>query len=163
MDYLWTPWRMAYIRGEKTPVAGCIFCNLAQHEADHLLIARSDYVYVTLNKYPYNNGHLMVIPYQHVASPEDLPVETLTDQMVTTNRALAALRRLYNPPAFNLGANLGAAAGAGVAEHYHLHIVPRWPGDASFMTTVGHTRVIPDTLENIHRELTAVWQEMYSA
>ncbi len=154
---------MAYIRGEKKPVEGCIFCNLAQHETDHLLIARSDYVYVTLNKYPYNNGHLMVIPYQHVASPEDLPVETLTDQMVTTNRALAALRRLYNPPAFNLGANLGAAAGAGVAEHYHLHIVPRWPGDASFMTTVGQTRVIPDTLENIHRELRAVWQEMYPA
>ncbi|MBI5670391.1 MAG: HIT domain-containing protein [Chloroflexi bacterium] len=163
MEHLWTPWRMAYIRGEKKPADGCIFCNLAQHEADNLLIARSEHVYVTLNKYPYNNGHLMVIPYQHVASPEDLPVETLTDQMVTTNRALAALRRLYNPPAFNLGANLGAAAGAGVAEHYHLHVVPRWPGDASFMTTIGHTRVIPDTLDNIHRELTAIWRELYPA
>lgn len=154
---------MAYIRGEKKPVEGCIFCNLAQHEQDNLLIARSEYVYVTLNKYPYNNGHLMVIPYQHTSTPEDLPVETLTDQMLTINRALAVLRRAYNPPAFNLGANLGAAAGAGVAEHYHFHIVPRWPGDAGFMTTVSHTRVIPDTLDHIQRDLVEAWQALYSS
>ncbi|HEX2905579.1 MAG TPA: HIT domain-containing protein [Phototrophicaceae bacterium] len=161
MEHLWTPWRMAYIRSEKKAVDGCVFCNLAAHEAEHLLIARSQHVYVTLNKYPYNNGHLMVIPYQHTSTPEELPVETLTDQMVTVNRALAVLRRAYNPSAFNLGANLGAAAGAGIAEHYHFHIVPRWPGDASFMTTVGSTRVIPDSLENIRQDLTTIWQTLY--
>lgn len=152
---------MAYIRGEKKESDGCVFCNLEAHEQQHLLIARAQYVYVILNLYPYNNGHLMVIPYQHVPSQEHLPVETLTDLMLTVNRALAALRKAYNPPAFNLGANLGQAAGAGITEHYHFHIVPRWPGDVSFMTTVGHTRVIPDTLDNIGRDLRAAWQELY--
>lgn len=163
MDHLWTPWRMAYIRGEKQPVEGCIFCQLGAAEDDRAqVIARSRWVYVTLNLYPYNNGHLMIIPYEHVDTPEKLPAETLTDLALTTNRALAALRRAYNPPAFNLGANLGAAAGAGIAEHYHFHVVPRWPGDSNFMTTIGHTRVIPDSLDNIYRDLKAAWESLYA-
>lgn len=162
MDHLWTPWRMAYIRGEKKPVKGCIFCNKinAQDDEEHI-VARSQHVYVTLNLYPYNNGHVMVVPYAHVDTQEALPTEALTDLMLTTNRALGALRRLYNPQAFNLGANIGAAAGAGIAEHYHFHIVPRWAGDVNFMSTVASTRVIPDSLENTYRELRAVWQELY--
>lgn len=162
MDHLWTPWRMAYIRGEKKPVEGCIFCNKinAQDDEEHI-VARSQHVYVTLNLYPYNNGHVMVVPYAHVDTQEALPTEALTDLMLTTNRALGALRRLYNPQAFNLGANIGAAAGAGIAEHYHFHIVPRWAGDVNFMSTVASTRVIPDSLENTYRELRAVWQELY--
>lgn len=153
---------MAYIRGEKKPVDDCVLCNLlgGVPAAEHI-IAHSEYVYLVLNRYPYNNGHLMVVPYEHIDSQEDLPVEALTDLMVTTNKALAALRKLYNPPAFNLGANLGQAAGAGIAEHYHFHIVPRWPGDVSFMTVVGNTRVIPDSLENTYRELKAIWQTLY--
>lgn len=161
MEHLYTPWRMAYIRGEKKPVQGCIFCTLATETESQQIIAYSEHVYVTLNLYPYNNGHLMVVPYEHVQSQEQLPTEALTDLMVTTNKALGALRKLYNPPAFNLGANLGAAAGAGIAEHYHFHIVPRWPGDANFMTVVGSTRVIPDTLENVYRELKATWEALY--
>ncbi len=162
MDHLYTPWRMAYIRGEKKAVDGCIFCQLAAAPDDETrIIGLSEHVYVTLNIYPYNNGHLMVVPYEHVASQEQLRTEALTDLMVTTNRALEVLRKAYNPPAFNLGANLGAAAGAGIAEHFHFHIVPRWPGDANFMTVVGNTRVIPDTLENIFRELKGIWQELY--
>lgn len=160
MDHLWTPWRMAYIRGDKKQ-EGCVFCALAQQQDEQQIVARARYVYVTLNLYPYNNGHLMVVPYDHVASTEDLPVEALADLMVTTNRALAALRKLYNVPAFNMGANLGSAAGAGIAEHFHFHVVPRWAGDSNFMTTVSSTRVIPDNLDNIHRELKAVWQELY--
>jgi ATP adenylyltransferase len=148
---------MAYIRSEKKPDSDCPFCNLAALEAGHQLIARSQFVFVTLNLYPYNNGHLMVIPYAHVGSPEELEPAALLDLAQTTNRALAALRRAYNPPAFNLGANLGAAAGAGIAAHYHFHIVPRWPGDSSFMTTIGATRVIPDSLENIYRDLKIAW------
>jgi ATP adenylyltransferase len=153
---------MAYIRGGEKPVDGCVFCNkyAASDDAEHI-VARSEYVYLVLNRYPYNNGHLMVVPYEHVDSQEYLPVEALADLMVTTNRALAALRRLYNPPAFNLGANLGQAAGAGIAEHYHFHIVPRWPGDVSFMSVVGNTRVIPDSLDNTYRELKLIWQTLY--
>ena len=153
---------MAYIRGEKKPVEGCIFCNKINAQDDEeQIVARSQHVYVTLNLYPYNNGHVMVVPYAHVDTQEALPTEALTDLMLTTNRALGALRRLYNPQAFNLGANIGAAAGAGIAEHYHFHIVPRWAGDVNFMSTVASTRVIPDSLENTYRELRAVWQELY--
>jgi ATP adenylyltransferase len=162
MDHLYTPWRMAYIRGEKKPVDGCIFCKLAVSDDDqNQIIARSEHVFVTLNIYPYNNGHLMVIPYEHVSTQESLAVEVLTDLMLTVNRCLTVLRKNYNPPAFNLGANIGSAAGAGIAEHYHFHIVPRWPGDSNFMTVVGSTRVIPDTLDNTYRELKAAWDELY--
>ncbi len=150
---------MAYIKGEKKPVQGCIFCNA--NDQDDYIVARSEHVYVILNRYPYSGGHLMIVPYMHVGSQEDLPTEALTDLMVTTNRAMRTLRELHNPPAFNLGANIGAAAGAGIAEHYHLHIVPRWPGDANFMTAVGDTRIIPDTLENTHQQLQAIWKRLY--
>ncbi len=162
MDHLYTPWRMAYIRGKKKIVEDCIFCQLATANDDNQqIIAYSEHVYVTLKKYHYNNGHLMVIPYEHVDSLEKLAPEVLTDLMLTTNRALAVLRQNYNPPAFNLGANLGTAAGAGIAEHFHFHIVPRWPGDANFMAVVGNTRVIPDTLENVFTELKAGWQSLF--
>lgn len=153
---------MAYIRSDKQPATGCIFCQLAADvNNDTQVITRSQFVYLTLNLYPYNNGHLMVIPYEHVQSQEELAPEALTDLMVTANKAIGALRHLYNPAAFNLGANIGAAAGAGIAEHFHFHIVPRWDGDANFMTVVGETRVIPDTLENTYRELKQIWQELY--
>lgn len=162
MDHLWTPWRMAYIRGEKKPVEGCLFCNLAA-DTDNAtqVVARSTHMYVTLNLYPYNNGHLMVVPYEHVQTQEMLDDAALTDLMVTANKALGVLRKVYNPAAFNLGANIGAAAGAGIAEHYHFHIVPRWNGDANFMSVVGDTRVIPDTLDNTYLELKQAWQELY--
>ncbi len=164
MKHLWTPWRMAYVKGEKKPVEGCIFCNKAAPDGDdekEHVIARLEYVYITLNRYPYNNGHLMVVPYQHIVSQEEMTTEGLTDLMVTVNRALSILREAYNPPAFNLGANIGEAAGAGIAAHYHFHIVPRWPGDANFMSTVGNTRVIPDSLDNTYRELKTIWQNTY--
>jgi ATP adenylyltransferase len=153
---------MAYIRGEKKPIEGCVLCHLAAPgDEDRQIIGRSRHVFVTLNIYPYNNGHLMVVPYAHVASQEELSTEALTDVMLTANKALAVLRQVYNPPAFNLGANLGQTAGAGIAEHYHLHIVPRWPGDSGFMTTISNTRVIPDTLDNIYRDLKAAWVNLY--
>jgi ATP adenylyltransferase len=158
MDHLYTPWRMAYIRGEKKPIEGCVFCNAQQQTDDEaLIVARSQHVYVILNRYPYNNGHIMVVPYAHAATQETLSDEVLLDLMQTTNRALAALRELYHPTAFNLGANLGQAAGAGIAEHFHLHIVPRWSGDVNFMSVISNTRVVPDTLENTYRELKEIW------
>jgi ATP adenylyltransferase len=99
----------------------------------------------------------MVVPYEHVPTQEVLSDEALLDLMLTTNRALASLRQLYHPTAFNLGANLGQAAGAGIAEHFHLHVVPRWSGDVNFMSVVSNTRVVPDTLENTYSELKAIW------
>lgn len=153
---------MSYIKGEKKPIEGCVFCNKihADDAAEHV-IARSDYVFVTLNRFPYNNGHLMIVPYDHVASQEALDEAALTDLMHTLNRSLAVLRAAYKAPAFNLGANLGEAAGAGIAAHYHFHVVPRWPGDANFMSAIGDTRIIPDTLDNSYRELHETWQRLY--
>lgn len=161
MEHIYAPWRMGYITGEKKLVDGCVFCNLLTDPNEQQIIARSKYVYVTLNLYPYNNGHVMVVPYEHVDTQEKLAPEALTDLILTVNRTLAVLRKAYNAPAFNLGANIGSAAGAGIAAHYHFHIVPRWNGDSNFMTTVASTRVIPDTLENIHRDLKSTWETLF--
>ncbi|MCA9908173.1 MAG: HIT domain-containing protein [Anaerolineae bacterium] len=161
MNHLWAPWRMAYIRSEKEAADGCVFCNKVRaNDADEQIIARSRFVYVTLNRYPYNNGHLMVVPYEHVETQEKLSAEALTDLMLMINRGLAALRFVYNPQGFNLGANLGLAAGAGIADHYHFHIVPRWQGDSNFMTAVSETRVIPASLEETYRDLLAAWEQV---
>lgn len=164
MEYLWTPWRMAYIKSEKKPVEGCVFCNKVRHsekdDTEHV-ITRANYSLLTLNRFPYTNGHLMVVPYEHITSQEDMNTDALTELMVMINRAMRVLREYANPPAFNLGANIGSAAGAGIAEHYHFHIVPRWGGDANFMTTVGNTRVIPDTLDNTYRDLKGTWNTLY--
>jgi ATP adenylyltransferase len=156
---------MAYITSDKKASdGGCVFCNKrdSQDDAADYIVARSTYVYMVLNIYPYNNGHVMIVPYEHVSSQEELSTDALLDLTLTTNKALAVLRKVYNPPAFNIGANIGAAAGAGIAAHYHFHIVPRWGGDANFMTVVGDTRVIPDTLENTHSALSAMWHEIFS-
>jgi ATP adenylyltransferase len=162
MDHLYTPWRMAYIRGETKPEdGGCILCGLGADPEHPQVIARSTHVFCALNLYPYSNGHLMVIPFAHVPSQENMPAEALTDLMLMVNRALAALRALYNPSAFNLGVNLGRAAGAGIPDHYHFHIVPRWQNDSSFMTTIGNTRVIPDLIENTARELRETWLSLH--
>ena len=141
---------------------GCIFCNkINGNDDEEHVVARSEHVFATLNKFPYNNGHLMIVPYAHIASQEDMSEAGLTDIMVMVNRAMTALRELYNPHAFNIGANIGDAAGAGIAAHFHFHVVPRWSGDANFMSTVGNTRVIPDPLEITYQNLKAKWQQLY--
>lgn len=103
----------------------------------------------------------MIVPYKHAASPEELPTAALTELAVMTNRVMRVLREIADPPAFNLGANIGAAAGAGIASHYHFHVVPRWPGDANFMVTTGGTQTVPDTLANIHSRMQATWKDLY--
>lgn len=165
MDHLYTPWRMTYLQSDEpksTPTGGCVFCaKAAITEGDglrkELIIARSTHVFGTLNLYPYNNGHLMIVPYAHIPSMEVMPPEALSDLMLTTNKALAAIRRVYNPQAFNVGANIGAAAGAGIASHFHLHIVPRWGGDSNYMSVIAETRIIPDLLEDTWRKLREAW------
>ncbi|MBN1286305.1 MAG: HIT domain-containing protein [Anaerolineae bacterium] len=165
MDHLWTPWRMRYLqKGAGREMSDfCVFCHKARarDDASEHILARSEHVYVTLNLYPYNNGHLMVIPYIHVASSERLPAEALLDLMATANRAMAVLRDAYNPQAFNIGANIGAAAGAGIAEHFHLHVVPRWGGDTNYMTVIAETRVIPDWIDDTYQQLREIWERRF--
>jgi ATP adenylyltransferase len=161
MQHLWSPWRMSYLQSI-TPAAGgtgCIFCDLPAEarDAENLIICRDQHAYVILNRYPYNNGHFMVVPYRHVDSPEQLEAATLTEMMLLLNRGLAALRLLYSPPAFNVGMNIGSAAGAGIAEHVHLHAVPRWAGDTNFMTVTAGTRVIPEDLRITWERMRTAW------
>ena len=166
MDLLWAPWRMAYIRGDRAPDVNCIFCAMlgaVQNDADALVVARSTHNFVTLNKYPYSNGHLMIVPNAHLASLEELSAEAQADLMTLTSRCLRALRQLYQPPAFNIGANIGGEAGAGIAAHFHFHIVPRWAGDVNFMTSIANTRVVPDSLDNVYRDLKATWDQLYGS
>jgi ATP adenylyltransferase len=150
---------MHYLTEERPP--GCIFCiGLAEErDAENLIAWRGDQAFVMLNRYPYNPGHLMVVPYAHVPGVEDLPPETLTEMMLLVNRCLAALRRTMSPEAFNIGANLGHAAGAGLAEHVHLHVVPRWEGDTNFMPVLADVRVVPEMLADTYCKLRAALQE----
>jgi ATP adenylyltransferase len=156
---------MPYLTGaDKSHSApGCVFCRKvsAPDENEHIL-CRGQFAYITLNRYPYNNGHLMVIPCLHVASLENLDTPTLTELMVLTNRGLAVLRKAYHPDGFNIGVNLGQAAGAGIAEHVHIHVVPRWNADTNFMPVVGETRVIPETLDQTYARLRPLFDEMSS-
>ncbi len=175
MEHLWTPWRYGYITGEQSAEQrkgvpaelrawpgnfDCVFCNLLgstdhaiaqgmpadEAERAALLVCRGERVFVCLNRFPYNSGHVMVVPYAHEASLAGLPAETANEVMVWGQRAERALGATYKPDGYNLGLNLGAAAGAGVAGHLHLHAVPRWVGDTSFLSTLGETRTLPEAL-----------------
>ena len=151
MKQLWAPWRMSYLRGEHAKVEGCVFCHkLAQEDAVEHVLYRGERCFVVLNRFPYNNGHLMVVPYVHTGLLEDLDDETLLEMMQLVRHSLRLLRQVYNPGGFNVGVNEGSAAGAGVAEHVHLHVVPRWDGDANYMTVIGGTRVIPESLDDTY-------------
>lgn len=145
MDRLYSPWRHAYVTSASTPVSGCIFCEaLAGSADDPLIVARGTHAFVILNLYPYNSGHLMVVPVRHVGRLSDLSREEIVEVAELTQRAERALTEVYAPHGLNLGVNLGKAAGAGVADHLHLHLVPRWAGDTNFMSVVGSVRVLPE-------------------
>lgn len=148
MDYLWTPWRYAYVSGtEKT--AACVFCEAAKESDDHKarIVYRGENCFVILNAFPYTNGHVMIVPYAHVDELQKLPNEAAQEMMSLSQRMETALRELYHPDGINLGMNIGKAAGAGIAGHIHMHVLPRWVADANFMSVVGETRVLPETLE----------------
>jgi len=146
MDYLWTPWRYAYVSGaDRTPA--CIFCE-APKETDEeaRIVLRGTHCYVILNTYPYTNGHVMIVPYAHLDELQKLPVDAAGEMMALTQRLEGVLRSLYRPDGINLGMNIGKAAGAGVAGHIHMHILPRWVADANFISVIGETRVLPESL-----------------
>ena len=154
MEHLWSPWRMEYIENH-TKENGCVFCN-AQAQADseaNLIAFRGTNAYVILNRYPYTSGHLMVIPFAHVPNLEELDPETRAEMMELTSRCTTILREVYRSQSFNVGINMGEAAGAGVLGHVHIHIVPRWAGDTNFMSAVGQTRVLPEALEETYKRV----------
>jgi ATP adenylyltransferase len=160
---LWTPHRMAYITGEGKPShdeAGdeCPFCAApARSDEDGLIVARGELVYAVLNLYPYNSGHLMLVPYRHVADYPDLTDAEVAEVGVFTQRAMRALGATMAPHGFNLGINQGGVAGAGIAAHLHQHVVPRWGGDTNFMPIVAQTRVLPQLLSDARRVLAEAW------
>jgi ATP adenylyltransferase len=159
MDYLWSPWRYRYVQTTRQDDA-CIFCAKAAdgHDEENLIVHRAKYNFVLLNLFPYNSGHVMIAPYEHVATLEAAPEETTAEMMHLTRQLLVHLRAIYNPAGFNFGMNIGEAAGAGVAGHIHMHVLPRWPGDANFMTTVAETRVLPEDLSETYRKLRAAFE-----
>jgi ATP adenylyltransferase len=155
VDRLWSPWRLEYVtRGDVASV--CIFC----HRQADLIVAEGTAAYVILNLYPYNSGHLMVVPSRHVATLGELTAAELQEIGVLTQRAEAALTEAYQPHGMNVGINLGKSAGAGILEHLHVHIVPRWSGDTNFMTTVGNMRVLPEELGASAARLRPIFQRL---
>jgi ATP adenylyltransferase len=153
---LWAPWRMAWIGGAR-PAAGCVFCTAREGSDDRasLVLLRSVHAFLILNAYPYAPGHLMAVTNRHVAALGDARAEELTDAMTLVQRAVAALRAEYRAEGFNVGLNQGRVAGAGIEDHLHLHVVPRWDGDHNFMTVLGDTRVLPE-------DLTTTWDRLRS-
>jgi ATP adenylyltransferase len=156
MRRLWTPWRFSYIR-EQHLASGCIFCNAGRvngssnaperDDQESLVVHRARYSFILLNRYPYTSGHVMIAPYQHVSRLSQVGDEVVEEIMRSAKRMESVLEQLYRPAGLNVGMNLGEAAGAGIEQHIHLHVLPRWHGDANFMTTIGDTRVLPELLE----------------
>ena len=154
-----TPWRKAYIEGyEKED--GCVFCNALAKKEDNsrnLIVHRGQRAFVIVNLYPYTNGHLMVAPMAHKPTLGDIDPETRAEMMELVTQTIQVLTKVYQPHAFNIGANIGKAAGAGVPDHVHMHIVPRWTGDSNFMSVLGETRVLPETIEETYERIRKEW------
>ncbi|HUN22223.1 MAG TPA: HIT domain-containing protein [Anaerolineales bacterium] len=155
MNNLYTPWRLNYLQGTQAKIDGCFFCvYAAQHQdVENLIVYRGETCFIILNRYPYNNGHALIVPYTHISDLPDLPANTLNEMMQLSQKLIRAFQALYRPHGYNVGMNLGEAAGAGVPGHLHLHVLPRWLGDASFMGTVGETRVLPEELHQTQARL----------
>jgi ATP adenylyltransferase len=154
MDHLWTPWRYAYIAKNESPSA-CIFCEkaAANQDEENLIVFRGRLNFVLLNLFPYTNGHLMIAPYKHAALLSEAGDDVLTEMMILTRTAEDHIRAIYKPEGLNMGLNIGKCAGAGVAGHIHMHVLPRWTGDANFMSTIGETRVMPEDLATTYKKL----------
>ena len=159
MENMWSPWRMKYITDNEKP-GDCIFCSYPKMKdgIENLIVHRGESAYVILNRYPYTSGHVMVVPFQHVASIEELTPTIRGEIMEIVNETIGVLRKAYQPEGFNIGINMGSAAGAGIAEHAHVHIVPRWAGDTNFMSITGETRVIPEDMQVTYERITKGWE-----
>ncbi len=161
MERLWSPWRYDYIAsggGKDSNTAQCVFCRIRQdpgNDETNFVLHRGAHNLIVLNIYPYTSGHLLVVPYEHVADLDRASKQTTDELMDLTKRSQTALREAYDPAGFNIGMNLGTAAGAGITDHIHIHIMPRWSGDTNFMTSIGNTRVIPEELTTTYQKLRA--------
>jgi ATP adenylyltransferase len=163
VERLWSPWRLAYVSGSGEP-KGCVFCHAqGPNDAAALVLFRGETCFVILNLYPYNNGHLMVVPNRHVATLADSTPAELSELMVLTRRAEIALTEAYRPQGLNVGMNLGRPAGAGVVDHLHVHLVPRWTGDTNFMSVVGEVRVLPEDLDQTAARLRPIFERLAHA
>lgn len=161
MNHLWSPWRMSYILDNKNK-EGCVFC-LALDNTDgfeNLIIHRGQLSYVILNRYPYTSGHLMVVPFEHCATLQDLASDIHAEMMDLVSRCVEVLTIAYQAQGFNVGANLGSAAGAGIPQHVHFHIVPRWDGDTNYMSAIGGIRVVPEALDETYQRITNAWENL---
>jgi ATP adenylyltransferase len=154
MDYLWTPWRYAYVTTAEK-ISGCVFCDLLQAGDDEKarIVLRGEHNFVILNTFPYTSGHIMVVPYAHVDELRKLPLDAAHEMMDFAQRLESVLRTLYSPNGINVGMNIGQAAGAGVAGHIHMHMLPRWIADSNFMTVVGESRILPESLEMTYQRI----------
>ena len=163
MDYLWTPWRYAYVTGAEK-VSGCIFCDLPKMGNDEQarIVHRGQHCYMVLNTYPYTPGHTMIVPFAHLDQLQKLPSEAAHEMMDLSQRLEQVLRLLYTPDGVNLGMNIGKAAGAGVAGHIHMHALPRWVADSNFVSVIGETRILPETLELTYQRVKGALQSTVS-
>jgi len=161
MDVIWAPWRMEYILSEKEKT-GCIFCpgNDTTGDEGHLILHRGSMSIVMMNKFPYNNGHLLAAPLKHTPDLEGLSPEENLDLIITVRKSLGILKKAMSPEGFNVGLNLGKAAGAGVEEHMHFHLVPRWSGDTNFMAVTGEVRVIPEHIKETYNKLKPYFEKL---
>ena len=163
MDRLWSPWRSEYIAsaGDADPSI-CVFCKLrdeTENDVANFVLHRATHNFVVLNRYPYTSGHLLIVPYEHVGELDAAAKATTDELMDLTKRSQTVLREVYRPDGFNVGMNLGRAAGAGIADHIHIHILPRWAGDTSFTTTVAEARVLPEDLSATYEKLSGKFRE----
>ncbi len=158
MDYLWTPWRYKYITGADQATE-CIFCRMAAEHDDenNLIVHRGQHCLLVLNRYPYTSGHVMVVPYAHLDEFQKLPAPAATEMFSICQRLEGVLRDLYHPDGLNMGMNIGKAAGAGVASHIHMHMLPRWIADANFMSVISETRVLPEDLITTYERIKKAW------
>jgi ATP adenylyltransferase len=157
MDYLWTPWRYQYVTKAAGKTSECVFCAArTADDKEALIVYRGQHTFIILNRFPYTSGHIMVVPYEHVGTLEDVADDALTEMIRLAQTAEKHLRAIYHPDGLNLGMNIGHSAGAGIASHVHLHVLPRWIGDTNFTTVIGETRVLPEALE-------ATWEKLRGA
>jgi ATP adenylyltransferase len=164
MDYLWTPWRYAYVTTAEK-ISGCVFCDLLQAGDDERarIVLRGKHNFIILNTFPYTSGHIMVVPYAHVDELRKLSAEAAHEMMDFSQRLESVLRTLYSPNGINVGMNIGQAAGAGVAGHIHMHMLPRWIADSNFMTVVGESRILPESLEMTYQRIKGAIDEAPSS
>jgi ATP adenylyltransferase len=155
MDHLWTPWRFDYISKAGHPENGCVFCQVRSEDRDeaNYVLYRGAHCFLILNLFPYTSGHILIVANRHIASLSEASVETLQETIQLARRSEAALRAEYKPDGYNMGFNVGRAAGAGVAHHLHMHVLPRWTGDSNFVSVLGETRIVPEDLAKTYRRL----------